>query len=94
MVVSGGHDGVAYLRSVERYDPSTTEWSLVTMLDSPRTGLGVCVMGENIYVLGGHNGSKYLSTVKTYDPKKDKWDDAPPMMNARCYMAAVPIWLR
>jgi len=90
----GGHDGVAYLRSVERYDPSTTEWSLVTMLESPRTGLGVCVMGDRIYVLGGHNGSKYLSTVRTYDPKKDKWDDAPPMLNARCYMSAVPIWLR
>ena len=90
----GGHDGVTYLRSIERYDPSTTEWSLVTMLESPRSGLGVCVMNGKIYVMGGHSGSKYLSSVREYDPKKDTWTDAPSMTIPRCYMAAVSLWSR
>ena len=64
------------------------------MLNSPRSGLGVCVMNEKIYVMGGHSGSKYLNSVRTYDPKKDTWTDAPSMTIARCYMAAVSLWSR
>ncbi len=92
--VLGGHDGVRYLSSIERFDPSTSEWTIVAIMDSPRTGLGVSVMGKKIFVIGGHDGTKYLSTVQCYDPNQDTWSYVAKMNNARCYMATVPLWIR
>lgn len=64
------------------------------MMNSPRTGLGVCTMNKKIYVMGGHDGSKYLSSVQCYDPKHDIWKEVASMNNARSYMATVSLWLR
>lgn len=35
----GGHNGSIHLSSTERYDPVTDQWSLVTSLGIPRTGI-------------------------------------------------------
>lgn len=87
----GGHDGREYLRSVERFDPVSSEWSVVRPMPGVRSGVGVAAAQNNIYVLGGHDGSRYLNTALKYDVFKDEWDSLPDMLNARCYMAATPV---
>ena len=91
--VSGGHNGVTYLRRAERFDPVCSEWTILASLDSPRTGLGLTVVNNLIYVIGGHDGSRYLNKVQRYDPRRNIWATVKDMHNPRCYMAVVAIWL-
>ena len=42
----GGHDGWSYLSSVERYDPETQAWTHVAAMSTPRSTLGVAVVGS------------------------------------------------
>ena len=82
-----------YLRSMERFDPISNEWIVVSPMSSPRTGIGVTVLYNKIYVMGGHDGSRYLDTCCSYDPYTDEWEDIRPMNNARCYMSCTDICL-
>ena len=90
---SGGHDGREYLRSMERFDPNTSEWTVVRPMPSVRSGIGVTVIGHHIYVLGGHDGNRYLNTAYKYDIFEDAWSSVPEMLTARCYMAISPAFV-
>ena len=78
---------------MERFDPYTSEWSVVAPMSSPRTGLGVTVLMNDIYVLGGHDGSRYLKSCYKYNPRKDFWTEVSEMNSARCYMAISDAWI-
>lgn len=58
----GGHDGIIYLKTVERYDPVTNEWTFVTSMGARRGGVGVAALGGCLYATGGYDGSSNLST--------------------------------
>ena len=89
----GGHDGLDYLRTVERFDPALSEWVVVAPLPSPRTGLGVIVLRNHVFSVGGHDGSRYLDCVSKYDPIEDVWENCESMMNPRCYMAIAAAYM-
>ena len=38
LFVVGGHNGAAYLSSMERYDPQANQWTRVAGMGKPRTG--------------------------------------------------------
>ena len=78
---------------MERFDPFTSEWTVVAPMVSPRTGLGVTVLHNEIYVIGGHNGNQYLKSCCKYNPVKDVWVQVGDMLSARCYMAVSNIWV-
>ncbi|CAF4508483.1 unnamed protein product, partial [Rotaria magnacalcarata] len=41
----GGHDGVSYLNSVEKFDPQTNQWNHdIAPTSSCRTSVGVAVL--------------------------------------------------
>lgn len=88
----GGHDGKEYLQSMERFDPVTSEWTVVSSMPSVRSGIGVSAIKNKIYVFGGHNGTKYLDSALKYDPVNDVWSELGNMTNARCYMAITDVW--
>lgn len=46
----GGHDGWSFLKSVERYDPETCNWTYVASMTHARCTLGVAVL-ENRFVI-------------------------------------------
>ena len=58
----GGHDGIIYLKTVERYDPKTNEWTFVASMGARRGGVGVAALGGCLYATGGYDGSSNLST--------------------------------
>lgn len=42
----GGHDGWSYLNTVERWDPQAKQWSYVAPMSTPRSTVGVAVLGS------------------------------------------------
>ena len=58
----GGHDGIIYLKTVERYNPVTNEWTYVASMGARRGGVGVATLGGCLYATGGYDGTSNLST--------------------------------
>ena len=84
----GEHGGSA-LRSVERYDPATNAWEVMTPMPTGRFNFTVAVVDGKIYALGGFDG-RTLSTVERYDPATNAWEVVAPMPGKRsCLVAAV-----
>ena len=69
--------------SVERYDPETNLWEMVSPMADKRINFGVGVLNGFIYVVGGHNGTMHLSSVERFDPHRDVWTSVTPMDMAR-----------
>lgn len=68
---AGGFDDNAPLESVESYDSTCNQWTLVAQMSCPRGGVGIAALAGKIYAVGGHDGSNYLSSVEQYDPETD-----------------------
>lgn len=45
------------ISSVERYDPQTNEWRMVSPMSKRRCGVGVAVLTDLLYAVGGHDVS-------------------------------------
>ena len=58
----GGHDGIIYLKTVERYNPVINEWTYVASMGARRGGVGVATVGGCLYATGGYDGTSNLST--------------------------------
>ena len=75
----GGHDAPASNPSasrfdcVERYDPTTDTWTIVTNMSTGRDAMGVALMGDRLFVVGGYDGQTYLNVVESYDPLTNEW---------------------
>jgi len=50
------------------YDPETDTWTNATALPTPRTGLGLAAINDEIYVIGGSDGDTYLTVNEKYTP--------------------------
>ena len=61
----GGYDGASRqcLSSVERYNPVSNEWQLVSDMTVKRSGAGVGVLGDYLYAVGGHDGPHVRKSV-------------------------------
>lgn len=58
----GGHDGINYLKTVEKYNPETNEWTCVASMGARRGGVGVATLGGCLYATGGYDGTSNLNT--------------------------------
>ncbi|XP_021379631.1 kelch-like protein diablo [Mizuhopecten yessoensis] len=85
------------LKSVERYDPITDQWSKVASMAVERSHHKAVVYKNKICAIGGksysaRNGGGARRTVHTseiYDPELDQWTMLPTMTQARCLHGAV-----
>lgn len=69
----GGYNGDAQLNSVERYNPSSNTWTVVSPLIHRRSALSAVVYCQRLFVLGGYDGEGFLSTIEEYIEEKDCW---------------------
>ncbi|XP_046991984.1 kelch-like protein 10 [Schistocerca americana] len=69
----GGNDGRNRLNSVERYDPSLNQWTMLHDMQCARSDAGAATLNDKIYVAGGFNGTEVLDSVEIYDPETDSW---------------------
>jgi N-acetylneuraminic acid mutarotase len=74
MIVWGGSDGVGYLNTGGRYNPSTDSWTATTPVDAPtaREYHTAVWTGSAMIVWGGGGGSS-LNTGGRYNPGTDSW---------------------
>lgn len=59
----GGYDGVSSLNSVETYDPSADQWTMISSMEKHRSASGVVVLNNQIYAIGGHDGLSIFDSV-------------------------------
>lgn len=71
--VGGWTNDIKPIRSVEKYDPYSDEWTEVNSMTTARCGVGVTILGDSLYAIGGHDGHNYLSNVERYDIPNDSW---------------------
>ncbi|KAB1258566.1 Kelch-like protein 12 [Camelus dromedarius] len=84
----GGYDGLNILNSVEKYDPHTGHWTNITPMATKRSGAGVALLNDHIYVVGGFDGTAHLSSVEAYNIRTDSWTTVTSMTTPRCYVGA------
>ena len=56
------------LRSLDSYNPITSEWNSLTSMKHKRSHCGMGVLGDHLYVIGGVNreGGNVLNSVERY----------------------------
>jgi len=77
IIVVGGLGGGARLSSVEKYDPVSNKWSILTPLPTNLTNsMQVLVWDNDLYVFGGYGIFGSLVNKKVYKLKKgeDTWE--------------------
>jgi N-acetylneuraminic acid mutarotase len=87
-VIGGYYDAAIHATTeVDRYDPSTNTWTILSDMPQPLTHSGTAVDGQTIYLAGGfvgdYPGPGGTSRVLKYDVTTDTWSDAPPLPEAR-----------
>ncbi|XP_061411634.1 kelch-like protein 18 isoform X1 [Lethenteron reissneri] len=71
---------------VEVYDPLTNRWEACCPMGSPRSRVGVAVLGGRLYAVGGSDGQERLSSVEVYDPDTNTWTKVASMNSKRSAM--------
>ena len=74
MIVWGGWDGVNYLNTGGRYNPSTESWTVTSISNAPapRARHTAVWTGTEMIIWGGINPD-YLNTGSRYNPITDSW---------------------
>jgi N-acetylneuraminic acid mutarotase len=89
--VIGGWDGQEIVKTVEKYNTVTKEWTKVSHFQHMRMKSGVAALDGKIYVVGG-----CLQTYETcynsdvYDPEKNSWTQLPEPRHARSNPLLIP----
>ncbi|XP_069093325.1 kelch-like protein 20 isoform X2 [Pleurodeles waltl] len=84
IVTVGGEDDKVVLRSVESFDPITSQWRSLSCLSFAVSKHGLVVSGSTLYLAGGEfpDGSASREMWR-YDPCFDIWQEMAPMNVAR-----------
>ena len=77
----GGWDATQNLTAaVERFDPASGQWTAVSPLLAPRTGLSAALGPDGrIYAASGYDSDSAVADAQVYDPSTDTWTALPPM---------------
>jgi len=83
--------GVAVLRTVEVYDPSTNTWSTASHpMPTPRAQLAAVALNGNAYAIGGFDSSP-VNAVEVYHASVDSWTGGTGLAGNRFGLAAAEV---
>jgi len=68
---------------MECYHPENNAWTDMPQMRHCRSGAGVAVLNQYIYVVGGFDGSRQLSSVERFDTDRNVWETVTPMKISR-----------
>lgn len=68
---------------MECYHPENNAWTDMPSMKVSRSGAGVAVLNQYIYVVGGFDGSRQLSSVERFDTDRQTWETVTPMKTSR-----------
>jgi N-acetylneuraminic acid mutarotase len=64
----GGQDDNIAFNLTQVYDPENDTWTAGTPMPTPRWGLGVAVVDDELYAIGGYDGETRLAVNEKYTP--------------------------
>jgi DNA-binding CsgD family transcriptional regulator/N-acetylneuraminic acid mutarotase len=71
----GGETSTGVTGLVQRYDPNTDAWSVLSSKPNPVADIQAVAIGGRVYVPGGRLASGQTTDVlEVYSPRDDKWD--------------------
>jgi N-acetylneuraminic acid mutarotase len=76
---------------MERYNPLTNQWTLLTPMSVARSSFGTTVWNGRIYVIGGCDGIHLLNTVEKFNPRTNRWHCAQAMQVRRLGLGAATV---
>jgi len=89
MLYAVGGGGVNGIRSAERMNVRTGQWSTIGDMNVPRSSPTVVGLNGKIYAIGGvYETSKKSNKVEVYDPMTDEWTLVKEMSTARARAGA------
>ncbi|XP_077283195.1 kelch-like protein 26 [Arctopsyche grandis] len=72
LYAAGGSNHTGNLATVERYDLEKDVWTTVDSMSTGRSGCGVAVLNNEMYVVGGWTGAA-SSITEAFNPISGKW---------------------
>ncbi|XDV31725.1 hypothetical protein PO909_002688, partial [Leuciscus waleckii] len=81
--VDGGVDGQQRLKTVERYDPNTNQWTMMAPMNEKRSNASATSLQGRIYICGGWTGTESLSSAESFNPETNQWTLVAPMSTRR-----------
>jgi len=58
----------------DRYEVRSDSWTTISAISHPRDAVGLCGLGDRLYVVGGCDDDQlYISVVESYDTLTDRW---------------------
>jgi hypothetical protein len=88
--VVGGFRDLTYLNTAEFYCPQTNTWTLIGLMQKPRSSPSVVSMNGFIYAIGGLTAGGLLASGERYDPATGTWTLLErEMLEKKCSAAAV-----
>lgn len=76
LIVCGGHDGDAWLNSVESFDWQKNAWQQEAVMTTKRCAAAAFVLGHHMFVSGGSNDSQFLETVeRCHYTERLQWEE-------------------
>eukprot|EP00058_Branchiostoma_floridae_P024735 XP_002610225.1 hypothetical protein BRAFLDRAFT_245796 [Branchiostoma floridae] len=73
LYVVGGWQGGLTLNDVERYDPKTEKWEVLTPMVQSVRRCGVAAFRYKLYVICGYDGNIVYANVQCFDPVTESW---------------------
>jgi large repetitive protein len=87
-----GGGAVGMLDVNEVFDPGSNAWSSKKAMVTPRSRLGITVVGDKIFVLGGLNDAvNGIVSVDSYDPTADAWSHELTLPVAASWLGAASV---
>ena len=83
MYVAGGFTGNECVFSVEFLDNDADQWTRISPMTVPRSGVSVVAYRGKLVVLGGYDGRERLKSVEIFDPSENRWATLSPMITKR-----------
>ncbi|PSC73864.1 galactose oxidase [Micractinium conductrix] len=91
LVLVGGHDGGAWLDSVDFFSPLQCMWASLPQLGKPRSFCAAVATASEVFVVGGGNGVEWFDSVARYDRAAGLmggWTELAPLQVARGSLSA------
>jgi len=87
--VIGGFNGTSPLRSVERFDPTTSVWLTSPSMVQRRVGQAVASIAGVLYAFGGRQNEHLLGCGEQFDLTVGVWKRTESLPKVRVYSSAV-----
>uniref|UniRef100_A0AAZ1XVV0 BACK domain-containing protein n=1 Tax=Oreochromis aureus TaxID=47969 RepID=A0AAZ1XVV0_OREAU len=55
--ICGGFNGNECLQTAEYYNPETNQWTMISPMNSRRSGIGVIAYADHVFAVGGFDGN-------------------------------------